>query len=136
MTPYETRFSAMKSSLIAVMQGLAEPYEASVEEYVGDDLGYTFSFERSDGELISVTALIEDASDVGFEGRGNIAIRVLGQDETLCLVAPDNRTDDVFADFGDDVAWDTKLTSIQDGATVVQEALAEWVSAVKTGVTP
>lgn len=73
---YETRYAAIREDLRDIINEIAKSFGKDPDQYVGDDCGFEFAVEDVDGEVIQVTLLLEDGADQGFDGAGNITLRV------------------------------------------------------------
>ncbi|MNU31168.1 hypothetical protein D3C71_196850 [compost metagenome] len=110
---YETRYAAIREDLKDIINEIAKPFGKDPDQYVGDDCGFEFGVESADGEVIQVTLLLEDGADQGFDGAGNISLRVNCGEETLLLVSPHNYSQEAFADWEDGDLWDDKLDNLR-----------------------
>lgn len=110
---YETRYAAIREDLRDIITEIAKPFGKDPDQYVGDDCGFEFAVDGTDDELIQVTLLLEDGADHGFDGAGNVCVRVNRGEETLLLVSPHNYSQEAFADWEDGDLWDDKLDNLR-----------------------
>lgn len=105
---YETRYATVREDLRDILTEIGKPFGKSAEDYVGDASGFSFTIDAIEGDPAMVSILLEDGIDVGMDG-GNVVLRVEHESEVVALVAPHNRTDEIFAEWGDDDLWDDKI---------------------------
>jgi hypothetical protein len=121
---YETRYEMIKEDLRDIMAEIGSSFGRAPEEYIGDDFGYEMGMDAEDGRLVHVTLLLRDGADDGYEGAGNLLLHVNHGDETIMSVIPDNLTDNVFADWGDDELWDDKVDMVRVNVAEIRNTLA------------
>lgn len=123
MTTYEERYDAILPELRGIVEGMAKPFDAVVEEYRDDEFGLSFSVEKG-GETIWVTANLDDGQQAGIADAGNVVVRVDLGEQSVLTIAPHNFSDDVFAPFSDDAIWEDKLEWVRVRTADVIDAIS------------
>jgi hypothetical protein len=125
MTTYHERFEAILPELRGIVEKMAQPFDADVEEYRDDEFGVSFLVERG-GETLWVTANLDDGQQANMPETGNVVVRVDIGEESVLTIAPHNYTEGVFVPFSDDEMWENKLEWIRVRTVDVIDAISAW----------
>jgi hypothetical protein len=125
MTTYQERFEAILPELRGIVEKMAQPFGAEVEEYTDDEFGVSFLVKR-DEDTLWVTANLDDGQQANLPDTGNVVVRVDIGEENILTIAPHNRTEDVFVSFSDDDMWEEKLEWIRVRTVDVIDTISAW----------
>jgi hypothetical protein len=126
---YETRFAGIRDDMRSIAEEIAADFDVKVEEYVGDELGYEFGVMAPVGEVLHVTFLLADGADARSPHGGNVILAVDIGEERVLTLAPHNYTEEAFAAWDDDEAWEGKIDSMRVAIDDIRYRLGQYVSA-------
>lgn len=89
MTTYQERFEAILPELRGVVERMAQPFDADVEEYRDDEFGLSFIVKRVE-DTLWVTANLDDGAHANLPESGNVVVRVDIGEESVLTIIPHN----------------------------------------------
>ncbi len=126
---YEARLAKDSEQMRAIVEAAAKPFGAEVvDELDCDDKGFSFSVERSDGQVLRIKLGINDSGDADdgvYDVHGSYIVDH-DNPEQASSWGPDNYTAKCWADYGDDDAWSEKLDAVRRHFAMIPGYVEEW----------
>jgi hypothetical protein len=123
---YEVRFDEMRDQMQELLETEARHHGATVEFDNGDEKGFFFTVEREDGEILSVSLkMVDNEEAVDESGNFRLALED-GSGEEIATYAPNNYTEECWAEYDSGVSWHEKFQDVEGAAADIGQWIADW----------
>jgi len=121
---YMRRFNRHREILFAMMQHIADHFDAFVFEDEGDEMGHSFAVRRpADGRVLYIRLHLVD-SESPPDARGNFVLRTLDSEGFRGI----SWRPDTWADYDDDAAWGGRLAAVRAELARLPSHLRTWIA--------